>query len=137
MTTKHRTRRMFKSKIHRATVTQADLDYEGSLTIDESLMELADILPGEEVHVWNVTRGSRTATYAITGQRDSGVICANGAIAHHVRPGDLVIIATFTDMTTEDAMEAVPAVVFVDSENRPSGVFAIEVAGPARRSAGN
>ena len=62
MTTKHRTRRMFKSKIHRATVTQADLDYEGSLTIDESLMELADILPGEEVHVWNVTRGSRTAT---------------------------------------------------------------------------
>ena len=89
------TRRMFLAKIHRAVVTDADLDYEGSVTLDASLMEAADILDHEEVHIWNITRGSRFTTYAIPGPRDSGVVCVNGAAAHHTRPGDLNIIATF------------------------------------------
>src|SRR5439155_14449246 len=94
---------MFKSKIHRATVTQADLDYEGSLTLDRNLLEAADILPGEQVHVWNVTRGTRLQTYAITGEAGSGVVCINGAAAHLVSPGDLVIVATFTDLDEAEA----------------------------------
>src|SRR4051794_31012423 len=86
---------MFKSKIHRAVVTQADVDYEGSITIDASLLEAADILPFEEVHVWDVTRGSRLVTYAMAAPPGSGTICINGAGAHLVHPGALVIIATF------------------------------------------
>lgn len=109
---------VFKSKIHRATVTHADLDYEGSVTIDVGLMEAADILPHEAVHVWNVTRGTRLTTYAIEGARDSGVVCINGAAAHLCRPGDLVILATFADMTREEARTHVPRVVRVDAQNR-------------------
>ena len=124
-------RRIFKSKIHRAPVTHADLEYEGSLSIDTALMEQADILPYEEVHLWNVTRGTRLTTYAIEGERDSGVICANGAAAHLVRPGDLVIIATFTWMA-EVPEGYGPTVVRVDEHNRPVGSEA-ELAGPARR----
>src|SRR5947208_7811490 len=90
-------RSMLKSKIHRATVTHADVDYEGSLTLDAELLQAADILPHEEVHVWNVTRGTRLRTYAIAGERGSGVVCVNGAAAHLARPGDLVIVATFAD----------------------------------------
>ena len=88
-------RTLFKSKIHRATVTQADLDYEGSVTIDAELMRAADILPYEKVHIWNRTNGSRLETYALEAPAGSGVICVNGAAAHHAQPGDIVIIATF------------------------------------------
>jgi aspartate 1-decarboxylase len=126
-------RRMFKSKIHRATVTQADLDYEGSLTIDANLLEAADILPFEEVHVWNVTRGTRLTTYAITGDAGSGVICINGAAAHLMRPGDLVIIATFTDLDEHAARAHQPRVVLVDDKNRIRARDVAEIPGPRRR----
>jgi aspartate 1-decarboxylase len=115
-------RRMFLGKIHRATVTHADLDYEGSVTIDEDLLEAAGILEHEEVNIWNVTRGSRLATYALRGPRGSGVICVNGAAAHHVKPGDLVIIASFGDMSDEEARAHHPKVVFVDANNRMVGL---------------
>ena len=88
-------RRMFASKIHRATVTVADVDYEGSVTIDADLLDTAGILEWEEVHIWDVTNGARLSTYAIAGPRGSGVIGINGAAAHLVHPGDLVILATF------------------------------------------
>src|SRR5262249_9739016 len=96
-------RSMLKSKVHRATVTDADLDYEGSLPLDALLLEAADILPYEEVHVWNVTRGTRLRTYAMRGEPGSGVVCVNGAAAHLAGPGDLVIVATFTQMDDEAA----------------------------------
>ena len=109
---------MFKAKIHRATVTHADLAYEGSVTIDEALLEAAGILPYEAVHIWNVTRGSRLVTYALAGPRQSGAICVNGAAAHHHKPGDIVILATFADMTQEEARCHIPTVVRVDANNR-------------------
>ncbi|MCK6534844.1 MAG: aspartate 1-decarboxylase [Polyangiaceae bacterium] len=109
---------VFKSKIHRATVTHADLDYEGSVTIDAGLMEAAEILPHEAIHVWNVTRGTRLVTYAIAGDRGSGVMCINGAAAHLCRPGDKVILATFADMTPDEARAHLPRVVRVDDDNR-------------------
>src|SRR3954463_12425038 len=107
---------MFKSKIHRATVTEADLEYEGSVTIDANLLEAADILPNERVDVWNVTRGTRLSTYAMLGEAGSGVICINGAAAHLVTPGDLVIIATFADMDEAEARTHKPKVVLVDEK---------------------
>jgi aspartate 1-decarboxylase len=125
---------MFKSKIHRATVTHADLNYEGSVTIDEVLMRAADILPYEKVAVWNATNGSRLETYAIPGESDSGVICVNGAAARHCHPGDVVILATFAEVADEaEAENWKPTVVRVDGSNRivadaPPG----EVAGPGR-----
>lgn len=109
---------IFKSKIHRATVTHADLDYEGSVTIDRDLLDAANILPNEAVHIWNVTRGTRLITYALPGPRGSGAICINGAAAHLNRPGDLVIIATYADMEPEEARSYVPVVVRVDEKNR-------------------
>jgi aspartate 1-decarboxylase len=112
-------RRMFKSKIHRATVTQADLHYEGSVTIDQELLDRSDIIAHEAVEVWNVTRGTRLTTYALSGERGSGVICINGAAAHLNQPGDLVIIATFAEMDDADARRYVPKVVRVDAKNRP------------------
>lgn len=122
-------RRIFKSKIHRAIVTQADLEYEGSLSVDRSLLQSADILPWEEVHVWNVTRGTRLTTYAIEAPAGSGVVCANGAAAHLVDPGDRIIIATFAYMTeVPEGYE--PVVVRVDDANRIVSV-APEVPGPA------
>ena len=111
-------KQMFLSKIHRATITHADLEYEGSVTIDTDLMEAADILEHEAVHVWNVTQGTRLMTYALRGPRGSGVICINGAAAHLNKPGDLCIIATFRDMDVEEARKHEPKVVFVDSKNR-------------------
>src|SRR5438552_663263 len=96
-------RTLFKSKIHRATVTHADLDYEGSITIDAELMRAADIVPYEKVAVWNVTRGSRLETYAIEGGAGSGLVCVNGAAAHHNQPGDVVIIATFAELEEAEA----------------------------------
>ncbi|MBS0208584.1 MAG: aspartate 1-decarboxylase [Planctomycetes bacterium] len=111
-------RRMFKSKIHRATVTDANLDYEGSITIDPLLMEAADILPGEQVHVWNVTRGSRLTTYAIVAERGTGTVCVNGAGAHLVSRGDLVIVATFVDLNDQEARAFKPRIILVDEKNR-------------------
>ncbi|MBI1204494.1 MAG: aspartate 1-decarboxylase [Rhodopseudomonas sp.] len=121
-------RRMFKSKIHRGTVTHADLHYEGSFSIDKDLMLAADILAYEEVHVWNITNGSRLTTYAIEAPAGSGILCANGAAAHHIKVGDLVIIATFTDMAEVPAGFA-PVVVQVDADNRMVGTLT-ETAGP-------
>jgi len=110
-------RRLFKSKIHRATVTQADVDYEGSVSIDEHLMDAADIVPYEEVHIWDVTNGARLVTYALPAERRSGVICINGAAAHLINPGNLVIIATFTEIEDKDVKGFEPTVVFVNKEN--------------------
>ncbi len=122
--------RMFKSKIHRATVTHADLDYEGSVTIDQDLLDAAGILPHEEVHIWNCTNGSRLSTYALVGPRGSGAICINGAAAHLTKPGDLVILATFATMTQDEAREHRPVVVRVDEKNRILADASPEVAGP-------
>lgn len=121
-------RRMLKSKIHRATVTHAALHYEGSLSIDLNLMEAADILAFEEVHVWNVTRGTRLTTYAIEAPRSSGIICANGAAAHLIEVDDLIIIATFHDLDEVPANYA-PIVIRVDDRNRALAKVA-ETAGP-------
>lgn len=112
-------RNMLLGKIHRATVTGADLHYEGSVTIDAELMERADIWPHQEVEIWNVTNGERFRTYALPGQAASGVLCINGAAAHKARAGDLVIIATFGWMTQEEARRWRPKIVFVDARNRP------------------
>ena len=111
-------RKMLKSKIHRATVTGADLHYEGSITIDLDLMEAADIIPYEAVCIWDVDNGSRFETYAIEGERGSGVICINGAAARMVAPRDLVIIASFVNMSNEQALKHEPKLVFVDERNR-------------------
>ena len=126
-------RTFFKSKIHRATVTHADLDYEGSVSIDEDLLEAAGIWEYEAVHIWNITRGTRLQTYAIKGQRGSGVICINGAAAHLNKPGDMVILATFADMDESEARAFKPKVVLVDARNRILAKDAVEVPGPARR----
>ena len=112
-------RKMLKSKIHRATVTGADLHYEGSITIDRDLLELADILPYEAVDIWNVTNGNRFQTYAIEGKAGSGPICINGAAARLVARDDLVIIASWVDMDAEAARNFAPKLVFVDERNRP------------------
>jgi aspartate 1-decarboxylase len=111
-------RKMLKSKIHRATVTGADLHYEGSITIDQDLLEASDIIPYEAVAVWNVTNGNRFETYAINGERGSGVICINGAAARLVSPRDLVIVASFVDMENSEALKHEPKLVFVDDRNR-------------------
>jgi aspartate 1-decarboxylase len=111
-------RKMLKSKIHRATVTGADLHYEGSITIDLDLMDAADIIPYEAVVIWNVTNGNRFETYAIEGERGSGVICINGAAARLVAPQDLVIIASFVNMPNAQALAHEPKLVFVDEKNR-------------------
>lgn len=125
-------RTLFKSKIHRATVTQANLEYEGSLTIDAKLMRAADIVPFEEVHVWDVTTGARLTTYAIEGPENSGVICVNGAAAHLVHPGDLVIIATFAQYPAAELAGHQPTVVLVDEGNRIVDERYIETPGPSR-----
>lgn len=109
---------VFKSKIHRATVTDTNVDYEGSLTVDPVLLEAADILPYEQIHVWDVTNGARLVTYALPGEAGSGTIQVNGGGAHHVKKGDFVIIATFTTMPTKRAKKYRPKVIFVDAANR-------------------
>ena len=124
---------LFKSKLHRAVVTHADLEYEGSLTIDADLMEAANILEHEMVHVWNVTRGTRLSTYAITGPRGSRVICMNGAAAHLTKPGDRIIIATFAEVPAEEAGSWRPTVVLLDDENAIVKAGVDEVPGPKRR----
>lgn len=111
-------RTVFKSKIHRAKVTSTDIDYEGSLTIDERLLQASDILPYEQIHVWDVTNGARLVTYALPGPAGSGVVQVNGGGAHHIKAGDLIIIATFTTLSTKRAKKYRPTVVLVDSMNR-------------------
>ena len=111
-------RPMMISKIHRATVTEADLHYVGSITIDQTLMEAADLIPGQQVDVVDVTNGSRLTTYAIPGEADSGVICVNGAAAHLAHQGDLVIIIGYGLIGDEEARRYEPHVVFVDAANR-------------------
>jgi len=123
---------LFKSKIHRATVTHADLDYEGSVTISGELLDAAGILEHEMVHIWNVTQGTRLVTYALRGDEHSGIICINGAAAHLANPGDKVIIATFAEVEAAAATNWEPTVVFVDDQNRMVMKDA-EVAGPKRR----
>lgn len=109
---------MLKGKIHRATVTQAEVDYIGSITIDQDLMDAAGILEYEKVQVADVERGTRLETYVISGEPGSGVICLNGAAAHLVTPGDKVIIMCYAQMTPEEAHESKPRVVFVDEDNK-------------------
>ena len=114
-------RTMMTSKIHRATVTQADLHYVGSVTVDEDLLDAADLLPGELVHVVDITNGARLQTYTIAGERGSGVIGINGAAAHLVHPGDLVILIGYGQMETAEARGFQPHVVFVDADNHGVG----------------
>jgi aspartate 1-decarboxylase len=108
---------MMIAKIHRATVTQADLHYVGSITIDAALMEAADLVPGQQVDVVDVTNGARLTTYAIPGAASSGQICINGAAAHLVHPGDMVIIMAYGMMADAEARTYEPSVVFVDDKN--------------------
>lgn len=110
-------RTMLKSKIHRATVTEANVDYEGSITIDEELMEAADILPYEQVHVLDIDTGARLETYAIEGERGSGVICINGAAARLVSEGDKVIIISYQTVSEADTPNLKHKLVYVDSQN--------------------
>jgi len=112
------TRRMLKSKIHRARVTHADLNYEGSITLSSSLLEAADLLPYEAVHVWNVTAGTRFETYTIEGKPTSHAVCVNGAAARLVSPGDLIIIASFIQVPDAACRAFKPRVVFVDEQNQ-------------------
>ena len=111
-------RKVLRGKIHRASVTGADLHYEGSITVDKTLMEGMDLLEWEAVQVWNVTNGERFETYALEGERDSGVICVNGAAARKVSEGDLIIIGAFTWMDEDAARAHQPKIVMVDDENR-------------------
>jgi aspartate 1-decarboxylase len=110
-------RKMLRGKIHRATITGADLHYEGSVTIDSDLLRGAGIIENEAVAIWNVNNGERFETYAIEGQPGSGVVCVNGAAAHKVNVGDLIIIAAFGWMQDAEALEWKPNVVFVDEKN--------------------
>ena len=109
---------MLKCKIHRATVTQSELDYVGSITIDVALMEASGLLEYEKVHVANINNGARFETYVISGDRRSGTICLNGAAARYVQPGDKVIIMAFADMEPHEILTNPPKVVFVDDSNR-------------------
>lgn len=112
-------RTLLKSKIHRATVTEANLEYEGSVTIDTDLMDAADLLPYEQVQIYDCTNGSRLTTYTIPGEAGSGEICINGAAAHLVKPGDVVIIASYAQLDEAEARGWQARRVFVDRANRP------------------
>ena len=113
-------RTMMKGKIHRATVTDSNLDYQGSITVDVGLLEKAGIIPYEQVDIYNITNGERFTTYAIVGPRDSGVICINGAAAHKAKKGDLVIIVTYAAFQDNELEGFKPKVVFVDNANKPT-----------------
>lgn len=127
-------RKLLAAKIHRATVTGADVDYEGSVTIPPELLEAAGIHPYESIHIWNTTRGTRLETYAIAGLQGSSDICANGAAAHLIRPGDHVILAAYTFVPEQDVPTHRPKLIFVNESNQitRSGP---EVPGPQRRDA--
>ena len=109
---------MYKSKIHEARVTQTQLEYEGSITIDEKLMELANIMPGERLEIFNLSNGARFSTYAIKGEKGSGVICLNGAAARLTEVGDKVIIISYAVVTEEEARTLKPKTVLVDEKNK-------------------
>jgi aspartate 1-decarboxylase len=111
-------REMLKSKIHRVTVTASDLNYEGSISIDEDIQEAAGLLPNEAVHIWNVTNGARFMTYVINAERGSGEICVNGGAARHVQRGDILTIAAFCHVDEEEIGSHSPRVVMVDEANR-------------------
>ena len=111
-------RTLLKSKIHRATVTEANIEYEGSITIDPDLLDAADMLAYERVDIWNCTNGNRLSTYGIEGERGQGQICINGAAAHLRKPGDLVIIASWAEVPDAEARSFEAKRVFVDHENR-------------------
>ncbi len=111
---------MLKSKIHRATVSHAELDYEGSCAIDQALMEAANIRPFEQLHIYNVSNGERFTTYAIVAPRGSGTIGVNGAAAHKASPGDLLILCTYADMDATEAEHFRPTLVYVDADNHIS-----------------
>lgn len=123
---------MYKGKIHKATVTEANLNYVGSITIDRTLMDAAGILPGERVQIVNNHNGERLETYVIEGEPDSGVICLNGAAARRVQPGDEVIIIAYCWAEEAEAKSLVPKIVFVDKENRLMSLEARETHGEAR-----
>ncbi|MCX5808024.1 MAG: aspartate 1-decarboxylase [Proteobacteria bacterium] len=114
---------MMKSKIHRARVTEGNLQYEGSITIDGALMEQADIIPYEQVQIYNVTNGERFTTYAIKGERDSGVMCVNGAAAHKARKDDIIIIATYASYDEKELATFEPKKVYVDEQNRSKSLL--------------
>lgn len=111
-------RTLLKSKIHRATVTEANIEYEGSVTIDRNLLDAADMLPYERVDIWNCSNGNRLSTYVIEGEPGGGQICINGAAAHLMKPGDLVSIASWANVPDEEARTFETKRVFVDHENR-------------------
>ena len=129
----HRT--VMNGKIHRATVTQADLHYVGSVTIDAHLLQASDIVEGEKVQIVDVTNGARLETYAITGEPGSGQICINGAAAHLVHPGDLVIIVSYVQLDAQELRDHLPHVVHVDADNRIVGLGS-DPAEPAPGEAG-
>jgi aspartate 1-decarboxylase len=120
---------MLKSKIHRATVTEANLNYMGSITIDSKLMKAADIIEGEKVQVVNNNNGSRLETYVIEGEANSGIVCLNGAAARLVQPGDKVIIISYCILEKEEAKALLPKVVFVDEDNKISKIANQEIHG--------
>ncbi len=113
---------MLKSKVHRATVTMADLNYPGSLTLDPLLIEAAGFFINEQVHVLNINSGARFVTYVIPGERGAGTVCLNGAAARLGQPGDLIIVITYAQMTTEEAAKHTPTVVHVDAQNHITSV---------------
>jgi len=118
---------MLKSKIHRATVTQANLNYKGSITIDQNLLEAAKILPHEKVQVVNNNNGARFETYVIRGERGSGIICLNGAAARLAQPGDNIIVISYAMMTREEAMDHQPVIVLADESNEIEEIVLGEV----------
>ena len=122
-------RTMMKSKVHRAIVTEADLRYVGSITIDSTLMAAADILPNEKVQIVNNNNGARLETYVIPGEKDSGVICLNGAAARLVQVGDEIIIISYAMVTNEEAKAHTPKVIFVDRQNRLTETIGTEIHG--------
>ena len=125
-------RKLLAAKIHRATVTAADVDYEGSMTVPPDLLEASGISPYESIHVWNTTRGTRLETYAIAGLPGSHDVCANGAAAHLIRPGDRVILASFAFVPAESIADHRPKLIFVDEATRSTHAGP-EVPGPQHR----
>lgn len=111
---------LLKTKIHRATVTHSELNYEGSIAIDDNLLQATGIREFEQVHIWDVTNGARFSTYAIRAEAGSGIVSLNGGAARHVQVGDIIIVAAFATMTESEADVFVPTLVYVDSENRIS-----------------
>lgn len=128
----HRT--LLKSKIHRATVTDANVDYEGSISIDRDLMDLADLQEYEQVHIYNISNGNRFSTYVIEGERKSGDVCINGAAAHLAKRGDLVIIANYASYSENDASLHKPKLVYVNQDNSVKNISdhiaKLKIAGP-------